>query len=398
MDNPLVSLIIFFTLYNPFEKQLSDKYVSGGIEGHVYYLSRKLDQLGCQILVVTMGNVKKISIEKKGRTNLIVIPDRGRKGLFERSLLFILEGRRIIKNLERRKVNAFIGEGGLSSPLAFFKPKSAKVILTIHTLDGEDLANIKDSIRLRKQGEAFIDTIKYLLLKLWRTFLLLRSDELIFVSNAVYREFRKYYWYLPKKSYFVIENGFPGLNKEENRHEKTKYIDYIYVGRIGKRKCVDDIIRACSLLRRTNDFSVIIVGEGALRYMIEEMTEKNNLTENIKFTGYIESDEKVLELMSNAKFLILPSAYESDPLVIKEALSVGTPCIVSDISALEEKIIDGKNGFVFRLNNFEDLSKKMEKALNLDEKAYDSLCKESFKSVVGRDWRKVAEEYLRVIR
>lgn len=389
--------VAFFTLFNPFAPYLGSKYVSGGIEGHVQYLSKALAKLGCEVWIVTMDNVKEKMIEKIDGVNLIVLPDEGSTGLLRRSIFFILKSRSVIKSLGRHRINVFLSEGGLSSPLAFFKPKSAKTVLTVHTLDGEDLANIEDSLRLGMLKEGFAYAIKYLFLKVWRSFFLLRSDNLLFVSNAVYKEFRKYYWYLPQKKCLLTENGFPKMGKVGNINNQ-KSIDFVYVGRIDKRKCVEDAIKAFRLLRNKIAFTVLIIGEGAYSSRIKSLVKNLELSETIKFTGYIESHEKVLEIVRSAKYLILPSSYESDPLVLKEALSIGTPCIVSDIPALKEKVKDGKNGFIFKLHNFEDLSKVMELALSLDRNKYEEMCGGARKSVVGRNWDEIAQQYLDVIK
>jgi len=194
--------IAIFTLNNPFEK------LSGGIESVVYNLSKALVSLGHEVWIVCLGNVKNETMAKREGVNLWILPDNGKQGLFTRSLIFAIRGRRTIRELERRGIKVFNGQGGFSSPLAFFKPKNAEVFLTVHTLDDEEIANIRDYIRIRKFKEALIEVVKYLFLKIWRIFYLSRADYLIFVSRIVQEEFKKHYWFLRKRS-VIISNGFP---------------------------------------------------------------------------------------------------------------------------------------------------------------------------------------------
>ena len=77
--------------------------------------------------------------------------------------------------------------------------------------------------------------------------------------------------------------------------------------------------------------------------------------------GGRESKKKETEkYMSKAKALIFPSLlYEGAPLTVEEALNLVLPCIVSDSSSAVEKIIDGKNGYIFKSNNIDDLKNKI---------------------------------------
>ena len=136
--------IAIFILNNPFEK------IVGGIESVVYNLSKSFAKLGHEVWVVCLGNVKNETIEKKEGVNLWILPDKGAKDLFKRSIVFAKYGKRVISELENKGVEIFNGQAGLSSPLAFYKPKKGKVILTVHAIDEENIAIIKDYIRLKK--------------------------------------------------------------------------------------------------------------------------------------------------------------------------------------------------------------------------------------------------------
>jgi len=380
--------IAIFTLNNPFEK------ICGGIESVVYNLSKSFAKLGHETWVICLGNVKEETIKKIEGVNLWILPDKGTRGLFKRSLIFAKYGKKIVPKLESKGIEIFNGQAGYSSPLAFYKPKKEKVILTVHTMDGENIANIKDCIRMRKFKEAMLELIKYPILKLWRTYYLSKSDALIFVSRIAYNEFKKYYWFLKKKSY-IIPNGFPRIEIPENVEKKY---DFIYVGRIAKGKCVDLIIKASKILKEKGlNFSVVIVGSGKWEVFIKELIKKYNLGNNIKLVGYLPYNE-VLKYILKSKFLVLSSSYESDPLVVKESLLLGIPVISSNIPALTGKIKDGFNGFLFKNLDYKSLACVMEKALSLDDKEYHKMSKNAKKSIGNRNWIKVAKEYIEVFK
>lgn len=380
--------IAIVTLTNPFEK------IIGGIESVVYNLSQALADLGHEVWIVCLGSIKKQTI-KKIKKNIIlwILPDKGKKNLLMRGLIFITSGRKVLQRLEEKGIEILNGHGGYSPLLAFYKPKRAKIVLTIHTLDDENIANIKDCIRMRKFKEVFLEIIRYAILKLWRIFYLSRADRLIFVSRVVQDEFRKHYWFL-RKGGIVIPNGFPtNIRVEEN----TKRYDFIYVGRIDKRKCVDLIIEACKILRdRGYSFSMAIIGDGRYYSDIKKLVKKYDLDRYVTLFGFLYSYEEVLSYVVKSKFLIIPSLYESDSLVLKEALSLGVPCIVSDIPALTEKIENTKNGFIFKCLAHIDLAKVMEKALKLSEREYKKLSENAKSSLKKVSWRDAAEKYVRV--
>lgn|GEM_PF-4907019 len=371
------------TLDNPFDK------VGGGIESVTYNLSKSLTELGQEVWIVCTGNTDEEVIDNKDGIHLWTLPAKRNSGSFSKSLILAIN-LRVIKELEERGVGIFLGQGGFCSPLVFFKPKKAKTFLTVHTLDQENLANIKDCLRVGHHGEFFEEIIKYYFLKLWRILYLWRADRLIFVSRVAETDFRKHYWFF-KKRYQVIPNGFP---EAKNLGGSEKQFDFIYIGRIDKRKGLDLIIKASkALMDKSNRFSVLIIGDGPWRGDMEHLIKRSGLDRCVNLRRNLPYDE-LLELISRSKALILPSFYESDPLVIKEALFLGVPCITSDIAPFTERIVSGENGFLFKSGDYKALATLMEMTLNLKAEEYDELSRKAKASVGNQSWKKVAEEYM----
>jgi glycosyltransferase involved in cell wall biosynthesis len=61
--------------------------------------------------------------------------------------------------------------------------------------------------------------------------------------------------------------------------------------------------------------------------------------------------QRVLELMEEADFLVLPTLHDTFGFVVLEALACGTPVIASATNALPELIEDGRNGFLLPLES-----------------------------------------------
>lgn len=384
-----ITKIAFFTLNNPFEK------IRGGIESVVYNLAKALVALGCEIYVVCLGNVLQESLKKVEGVYVLNIPQGSSRWLIYKSIIFTKDGMKIIRYLEEKGVKNFVGQGGFSLPLAFYKPKRTKVFMVVHTLDEENIANIKDFGRTGNLKGWIVEIIKYFFLKLWRIFYLSKADYLIFVSHTVKDEFKRHYPFI-KKKYFIIPNGAPQINLGR-RICKRKY-DFIYVGRLGVRKGIDILIKAIEeLTTKGHNISMIFIGDGPLKSKIETDIKKLKLR-NIKLLGYIKDYKIVLEYIRNTKFLILPSFYEGDPLVIKEALSLGTPCIVSNIPSLIKTIKNGKNGLIFKCGDSKDLSFQMERALNMSKKEWQEYSKNAKRYGKKTSWLKVAKIYYNIFK
>lgn len=78
-------------------------------------------------------------------------------------------------------------------------------------------------------------------------------------------------------------------------------------------------------------------------------------TEGHRTTGWV-SQKQVQQEIEKARTLVFPSLWpETYGLVVAEAAARGVPSIVSDVSAAAERINDGKNGWLWKTGNVEDL-------------------------------------------
>jgi glycosyltransferase involved in cell wall biosynthesis len=118
----------------------------------------------------------------------------------------------------------------------------------------------------------------------------------------------------------------------------------LYLGTLEPRKNVDGLIRAYASWReREPDAPPLIVagGKGWYYNQIFELVESLNLTETIRFPGYIPQEE--LPLWYNATSLfVYPSHFEGFGLPVLEAMACGAPVITSTVSSLPE--VAGREG------------------------------------------------------
>jgi glycosyltransferase involved in cell wall biosynthesis len=124
---------------------------------------------------------------------------------------------------------------------------------------------------------------------------------------------------------------------------KREY-DIIYVGRLAPVKHVETLIKAISIVKKSNpDITVAIAGDGSERNKLEELSIKMNVTENIFFAGF-QSD--VWNWYNKAKISVLTSEREGFPYSVVESLSCGVPVIASNCGDMCDVLKDGYNGVI----------------------------------------------------
>jgi len=142
----------------------------------------------------------------------------------------------------------------------------------------------------------------------------------------------------------VDTNLFHTINKNKAREDlelpKTKYI-ILFVGRLHKLKGVE-LIYECA--RNMPETLFVMVGDGDVKTDLK----------NCIFVGERRHEEIPL-WMSAADILVLPSYSEGLPNVVMEALSCGTPAIVTDVGGCPEVVRDGETGFVVPVGDVEAL-------------------------------------------
>ncbi len=118
----------------------------------------------------------------------------------------------------------------------------------------------------------------------------------------------------------------------------------LYLGTLEPRKNVDGLIRAYASYRKRDSSApplIVAGGKGWYYDKIFELVETLNLTESVRFPGYI--PQELLPLWYNAATLyVYPSHFEGFGLPVLEAMACGTPVITSTASSLPE--ITGTDG------------------------------------------------------
>jgi len=180
--------------------------------------------------------------------------------------------------------------------------------------------------------------------------------------------------YLPAQAEIFLLNNpvtftLPGRPRNQATGDKM-----LFAGRISTEK---GAALACEAARAAG-VQLVVIGEGPLKASLQEQYPE------VEFRGWLSSQELFQEMLE-AKALIFPSVwYETQGLIVLEALSVGLPVIVSDHCAASE-FVDQQNGFTFRGGDTGDLTEKIKalveipgKAAQMSRYAYDKYWKNPF--------------------
>ncbi len=150
------------------------------------------------------------------------------------------------------------------------------------------------------------------------------------------------------------------LKRDLNIEDK---IIFLNVARLDPGKGQMDLIIAFKEVadKYTNTI-LIIVGEGRFYNELAEQINNLKLNDKVLLLGY---REDIPELLSIADYFVFPSYFEGLPGALIEAIISKTPTIVSDIPENIECL--AKDGaLVFEPGNIQELSSKMEEALNMN--------------------------------
>ncbi|AEC52030.1 LPS biosynthesis rfbu related protein [Pyrococcus sp. NA2] len=146
----------------------------------------------------------------------------------------------------------------------------------------------------------------------------------------------------------VIPNGID-FKRIQNVSKKDEEYDIIFVGRLIREKNVDLLLKAVRMVREDiPDLKVLIIGEGPEKERLVKLASILDLSDNVKFLGFLKDHDEVISYLKSSKVFVLPSKREGFGIVVLEANASGLPVITLDypMNASKELIIHGYNGFV----------------------------------------------------
>ncbi len=167
----------------------------------------------------------------------------------------------------------------------------------------------------------------------------------------------------------VTDNSFYFNESEKARKLKKLYLkkyklppnNFLFIGRFSKEKNIFSLLKAFEKLD-TNEWGLILVGDGPERGGIEAYIEKN-IFKRVILPGFKQKEE-IPVYLGLSDVLILPSLSETWGLVVNEAMAAGLPVVVSNrCGCYPDLINEGVNGYSFNPYDGDELLAILNKIL-----------------------------------
>jgi glycosyltransferase involved in cell wall biosynthesis len=184
------------------------------------------------------------------------------------------------------------------------------------------------------------------------------------------------------------DNQYNVIRRSDNSvFPKEEYI--LFIGHITPYKGIDILVKAAKIVRlriQDNRLSVVIAGKGDTSYFDNLLDKGEHESKYIHMLNKYITSSEIPEILSNAKFVVLPytTAFQySVSGIIPLAYTFSKPVIVSNVGSLVEYVDHGKTGFVFEAGNVEELAdyiiellKDERKCIEMGKSGHEKMMKE----------------------
>ncbi|MBE6333912.1 MAG: glycosyltransferase family 4 protein [Bacteroidales bacterium] len=220
-----------------------------------------------------------------------------------------------------------------------------------------------------------------------------KNQHFQFFSKFTMEYFKEHY---KGKSYFYCPMTLKsyGNVQTNNYHIDDSKLNLLFFGNVVGNKRLDLLISAIKHLPNQYRDMVHLNICGKCNNpspYLKSIQDMPNITAYFKRID----DHEVAELFTKHDFLMLPyqDVAQSGPHMI--AYQYNLPVIASDIDGFTERVIDGENGFLFKVNDREDLTRVIEEVVNMKPQEYKCL-KENLKkySIENFSLEKISKKYI----
>lgn len=307
---------------------IGDASLTGGPR-HVLELARYLKEEGFEVLIIAPpGTIAKAFARAK-------IPYRQvkMKGPFDRKADHII--REILKDEKIQLVHCHGTRGGWLGRLAVRKIRSLPVVYSEHLWTKDYHLSNPIWERFQLQGLRYLDRF---------------TKKTIAVSESV-ADFLLAKKITRKEKILVIP---PPVREEFFKlrpYQKPKEVNFLVgsVGTLTKLKGYRYLVEAAKILanknkfNKNNHFYFQIIGLGPEEEKLRRLIKRSKLEEYFHLRPPL---EKVGEAMRHFTVYVQPSLSESFGLATAEAMAMGLPVVVTQVSGLKELVKNGKTGLV----------------------------------------------------
>lgn len=339
-------------------------------------LAHGLAAAGHEVLVIAPSQTGKKYEEidrnhRVMRTSSVVFPFYQN---FRISISPYREVKRIVEDFEPDVIHVQTPIGIGRAAVGCAKKMGIPLVATNHAMP----ENLVDNLRLLAP---FSRPINYILKELGARFYN-NADFVTLPTEAAIGMLKGDSFHAP---YMAISNGIdlnrfsPGNVPDEIYERFTIPKDkkiVLYVGRLDAEKHVSVLIRAArKVVDGPDNVHVVIVGKGTDMESLQNLVERLDMQDHITFTGRVE-DEDLPYFHRMSDVFAMPSPVELQCLAMLESMASGSPVVAVNVGALYELCQDGRNGYLYDLDDDAQMAEKLGKILT-DDKLRATMGKES---------------------
>lgn len=142
----------------------------------------------------------------------------------------------------------------------------------------------------------------------------------------------------------ILPNATRAPIRAREHKDRGEPIHILFLGQIGLRKGVPDLIQALARLGRSQLWRATLAGDGQVD-VARRAAEVLGLADLVAVIGWAGPDE-VERLLGEADILVLPSHDENLPLSVIEGMAYGLAVVATPVGAVTDIVIDGVTGLL----------------------------------------------------
>ncbi len=323
--------------------------VSGGLNNHIHHLAEQFVQLGHEPHIIAAGS-------KPAHSEICPVTTIGRpiplrvSGSVARITLSL----RTAGAVKRVLADTDFDIVHVHEP---YMPQ-----LPIQFLRYSTTVNVGTWHAARESNWAYIYGRR--LIKRWQR----KLDGKIAVSAAAVKHIEKYF----PGYYNIIPNGVDIEHFERDVEPLPEFNDgklnVLFVGRPEKRKGLKYLIRAfVGVQREIPDARLIVVGAGEFGHY--ERAVRNAKLHDVVFRSYVPFDELPRYHHTAHVFCAPNTGYESQGIVLLEAMAAGLPIVASNIDGFAGVLTHGVEGLLVRPEDGQALADALVELLRAPERS-----------------------------
>ncbi|MCL0079869.1 glycosyltransferase family 4 protein [Dehalococcoidia bacterium] len=366
---------------------------AGGTEKDLYFLARHLCRLGCEVMVI---DVKTSHVQRKGLNITLEevwnppLADADFFNHLVRIVAFaLLSTLRLYFVIKRSRIDLIHTHSQFPGIAVLIARSLLRwKIPVVHT--------IHNSYLLMRPSKA--NKLKHAL----EVFVLKMADHIIVETETGYKNLIREFG-ISQQRITVIPQGLDleslDINKNTRSQSKQKSKVMLYVGRICPRKNQMVILKAApQVLERHPEAKFKFVGPTEDKAYFKSLCDivKQKLSPHVGFAGEL-SGESLLEVYRSAFVFIFPSLYETQGVVLLEAMAFGMPVIASKIGPIEDIVkLEPGSAILIDPHSPDEIAEAIIRVLE-NEELRKELSRKGRKLVLEHfRWEQIANEILKV--